>query len=91
MRSGLDGQVVLITGASGGIGSETARAFAEEGARLVLHYNSNREGAEALSRELDSETLTVQADVSDESHIEAMYAKALGAFSRRPKRRWRTG
>ena len=82
MRSGLDGQVVLITGASGGIGSETARAFAEEGARLVLHYNSNREGAEALSRELDSETLIVQADVSDESAVEAMYAKALGAFSR---------
>ena len=82
MRSGLDGQVVLITGASGGIGSETARAFAEEGARLVLHYNSNREGAEALSRELDSETLIVQADVSDESAVEAMYANALGAFSR---------
>ena len=82
MRSGLDGHVVLITGASGGIGAETARAFAEEGARLVLHYNSNREGAEALSRELDAETLVVQADVSDESAVEAMYAKALGEFSR---------
>lgn len=82
MRSGLDGHVVLITGASGGIGSETARAFAEEGARLVLHYNSNREGAEALAKELGSETVVVQADVSDESAVEAMYAKALGAFSR---------
>ncbi len=82
MRSGLEGQVVLITGASGGIGTETARAFAEEGARLVLHYNSNREGAEALAKELGGETLVVQADVSVESSVEAMYAAALGKFSR---------
>jgi 3-oxoacyl-[acyl-carrier protein] reductase len=82
MRSGLDGQVVLITGASGGIGAETARAFAEEGARLVLHYNANRDSAEALASELDVETVVVQADVSDEGAVEAMYAKALGAFSR---------
>ena len=82
MRSGLEGQVVLVTGASGGIGTETARAFAEEGARLVLHYNSNREAAEALARELGGETLLVQADVSDERSVEAMYAVALGKLSR---------
>ncbi len=82
MRSGLEGQVVLVTGASGGIGTETARAFAKEGARLVLHYNSNREAAEALARELGGETLLVQADVSDERSVEAMYAVALGKLSR---------
>jgi len=82
MRSGLKGQVVLITGASGGIGAETARSFAEEGARLVLHYRSNRDSAEALARELGVETLVAEADVSDESSVEAMYAKALGKFSR---------
>ena len=82
MRSGLEGQVVLVTGASGGIGGETARTFAGEGARLVLHYNSNREGAEEPARTLDVEALIVQADVSDESSVEAMYAAALGKFSR---------
>ena len=82
MRSRLEGQVVLVTGASGGIGTETARAFAEEGARLVLHYNSNREAAEALASELGGETLLVQADVSDERSVEAMYAAALGKLSR---------
>lgn len=81
MQSGLEGQVVLITGASGGIGAETARVFAAEGARLVLHYNSNREAAEALARELDVETLVVQADVSDEGSVDAMYEAALGRFS----------
>ncbi len=82
MRSGLEGQVVLITGASGGIGAATARAFASEGARLVLHYNSNQDSAEALARELDVETMVVQADVSDESSVDAMYEAALGRFPR---------
>jgi 3-oxoacyl-[acyl-carrier protein] reductase len=81
MRSGLEGQVVVITGASGGIGAETARAFADEGARLILHYNSNRASAEALASELDVETLVVQADVADESSVDAMYEAALRRFS----------
>jgi 3-oxoacyl-[acyl-carrier protein] reductase len=81
MQSGLEGQVVLITGASGGIGAETARAFAGEGARLVLHYNSNRAGIEALASELDVETVIVRADVSDEGSVDAMYQAALARFS----------
>ncbi len=49
MDSELSGKVVLITGASGGIGSALARKFANEGARLILHFNSNRARAEALA------------------------------------------
>lgn len=80
MNSGLEGKVVLVTGASGGIGAETARAFAREGARLVLHYNNNRDGAEAVAREIDVDSLVVRADVSDESAVDAMYAEALARF-----------
>lgn len=81
MRTGLEGRVVLVTGASGGIGKETARAFAAEGAQLALHYHQNRDSAEALSRELDVETVVVQADVADEASVESMYAATLGKFS----------
>ena len=82
MNSGLDGQTVLITGASGGIGAETARAFADEGANVVLHCNTNRDGADTLAAELDAQTAVVQADVADETAVDSMYAEALAAFPR---------
>ena len=50
---GLAGKNVVVTGASGGIGSACARAFAAEGARVIVHYNTGRENAEALAAELD--------------------------------------
>jgi len=48
----LEGKAVLITGASTGIGAALARAFAAQGARLALHFNSHEDDARALSREL---------------------------------------
>jgi len=45
-------KVIIVTGASGGIGSAIARKFAAEGARLILHCNANRAKAEKLQSEL---------------------------------------
>lgn len=42
------GKVAIVTGASGGIGSAIARRLAEAGARVVVGYNTNRDGAEAV-------------------------------------------
>ncbi|MGH9392154.1 MAG: SDR family NAD(P)-dependent oxidoreductase, partial [Vicinamibacteria bacterium] len=67
MDAGLQDRTVLITGAAGGIGAETARAFASEGAKLVLHYHRNREGAEALAKELGVPAIVVSADVGSET------------------------
>ena len=46
MDSALVGKVVVVTGASGGIGMAMARRFAGEGARVVVHYRTGREKAE---------------------------------------------
>jgi 3-oxoacyl-[acyl-carrier protein] reductase len=82
MDAGIKDRVFLITGAPGGIGVETARAFATEGAKLVLHYNRNRAGAETLAKELSVPSLVVQADVGSEADCDRMYAEALAKFPR---------
>jgi 3-oxoacyl-[acyl-carrier protein] reductase len=62
----LQDKAVLITGASTGIGAALARAFAAQGARLALHYNSHEDDARSLARELarDAEPVLIRADLS---------------------------
>jgi 3-oxoacyl-[acyl-carrier protein] reductase len=83
METGLKGMVVMITGASGGIGSAVASKFAEEGARLVLHYRNNRSATERLERELkNSEVLSVEAELSNEQEVKRLFARAIARFGR---------
>ena len=81
MKTNLEGKVVVVTGASGGIGSAVARRFAEEGARLVLHYRRGRDRAEALRKALSgADALLVRADLTRESDVRRLFGVAAKKF-----------
>jgi len=76
-------KTMVITGAGGGIGSETARLFAERGANIVVNYLSSPEKAERTVeavKELGSEAFKFKADVSEPREVEAMVEASLDRF-----------
>lgn len=84
MSVSLVNRVVLITGASRGIGRAVAMAFAREGARLVLAARSAEglAGVEAEVRALGSEALSVPTDVTSPEAVTALVDAAVARFGR---------
>lgn len=85
METGLKGKTVLLSGASGGIGSEIARSFDREGCRQVLTYLADDRGRveiEDLKKTLSGEFITVPTDLTVEGEVEALFKKADDKFGR---------
>lgn len=80
-------RVLLITGASRGIGAATARLASQQGWSVAVNYTENSRAAEAVVqavRELGGKAIAVQADVSDEAQVLRMFETVdtqLGAIA----------
>jgi len=80
---GFKDRVVLITGASRGIGETTAKLFALFGARVVVNYFRGRDDAEAIVEEIKKNggtAMAVGADVSREEDVSAMFRAVVDKF-----------
>ncbi|MGQ3213550.1 SDR family NAD(P)-dependent oxidoreductase [Shinella sp.] len=82
MEKPLQGQTVLVTGASGGIGAAIVDRLAAEGARPIIHYGRDRAGAEALLSRIGGNGLLVQADLSATDGPFALWREAFTAAGR---------
>ena len=82
----IQGKVVIVTGASSGIGEATARQFGREGARVVLAAR-RLDRLEALAQEINgmgrgAETLVVEADLSRLEDIQSLIRQTMDTFGR---------
>ncbi len=76
-----DGQVVLITGSSSGIGASTAHRFAALGATVVVNSSRSAEAGRSLAAEMPGATY-LQADIADEHQAHRLIEGAIERFGR---------
>ncbi len=81
--SKLANKVAVVTGASKGIGAQTAKGLAAEGAAVVVNYSSSKEGAEKVVAEIKSKggkAIAIQGDVSKAADVTRLFAETKKAF-----------
>jgi 3-oxoacyl-[acyl-carrier protein] reductase len=81
----LENKIVLITGASRGIGKATALLFAREGAKVIVDYVLQKDEAGAVVDEIKkigSDAIAIECDVSNENEVKKMFSQAVEKFGR---------
>ena len=85
MHIGFEGKVVLVTGASTGLGAAMAEAFGSLGAKVVVHYNTSEQEARAVASRVESggaESFVVQADVTSQADVDRLLAAVMKKWGR---------
>lgn len=81
--SKLSNKVAIVTGASKGIGAAIAKGMAQEGAKVVVNYASDQEGAEKVVRSIrgaGGEANAIRADVSKQADVVSLFENTRDLF-----------
>jgi 3-oxoacyl-[acyl-carrier protein] reductase len=81
----LTGKIILVTGASRGIGAAIAQKLASEGATVVVNYAGNKEAADktvAAIEALGAQAMAIQADVSKSDEVKKMFDAVIAQYGR---------
>ncbi|HTF28945.1 MAG TPA: SDR family NAD(P)-dependent oxidoreductase, partial [Flavitalea sp.] len=83
--STLNNKIVLVTGASRGIGAAVAKKLASEGAKVIINYAGGQDLAEQTVqsiRDNGGEAIALQADVSKAGEVATMFDAAIAHYGR---------
>jgi 3-oxoacyl-[acyl-carrier protein] reductase len=76
----LEEQIVLVTGGARGVGAAVIRAFAAQGARVVINFRASETAARELVDEFPEQAVAFRADVTDREAVREMVAMAEDVF-----------
>jgi ketoreductase RED2 len=80
--SELEGRVAIVTGSSSGIGEATARHLSLAGASIVVNSATSVEAGRTVAESLPTDSIYVQADISDQAQGHALLDAAIDRFGR---------